>query len=71
MNKKEIKQINEDMRWWLQITERIDSWKLLGFTFLDSATFLTDGEQTLVLTGTQAQRLIEYFEYSEDQWDGG
>ena len=60
-----------DMRWWEQITERMESWRLLGFTFRDSATFVTENDETLLLTGRQANSLIEQFEWSEDQWDGG
>ena len=71
LRKSEIEQIEADARWWNQITERIEGWTLIGFTFRNSATFGTVDGETLSLTGKQAKSLIDHFDWSESQWDGG
>ena len=59
MNQSEVKRIESDAAWWRQL-ESIGMWSLIGFTYRNGATFSTSPNQTLQLTGSQAQDILDF-----------
>lgn len=59
MRQDEIKQLREDYKWWNRLTDVIEDWRLLGFTYRNSATFIDSSGNSVNLTGQQKEDIIK------------
>lgn len=54
----EVKVLLEEKAYWEEISNLIDGWRLLGWTYKEGATYVNKDNQTIHLTGWQRDDLV-------------